>query len=57
MRPEGIAVLVKQLDQGTTELRQVIVDEVIQTVAGKDGPVLDDLYIAIGIDYAHIDVP
>ena len=55
--PERVAVLVPKLHQRASELREVLVDQVIQTLAAEHRAVLDDLDIAEGVDHIRVDVP
>ena len=57
MRSQRVPVLVLQLNERAAELRQVFINQIIQFVAGKNGLVLDDLYIADGIDDLVVHVP
>ena len=57
MRSQRVPVLVLQLDERAAELCQVFINQIIQFVAGKNGLVLDDLYIADGIDDLVVHVP
>ena len=54
---QGVAVLVLELDHGAPELGQVIVDEVVQLLAGQHRLVLQDADVAEGLDDMDVHVP
>ena len=54
---ESILLLVLKLDQGTAELGQILIDEIIELVAAQNGLVLDDADIAECLYEIGVDIP
>ena len=55
--PQGVLVLVFQLDQRSAELGHVLVHDILEGLAGQLGPVLDDADVADGVADVRVDVP
>ena len=54
---QRVAVLVAKLDQRASELRQTLIDKVIQALAAQHGVVLDDLDVAECVDHVLVHIP
>ena len=54
---QRVLVLVLKLDESATELRQILIDQIVKAVTAQDGVVLDDLNIAESVDYVLVDIP
>ena len=55
--PQGIVVLVLELNYAAAELGEVVVDEVVEIVACQFGLVLEDLDVTGGLDKAAVHIP
>ena len=55
--PQGIMILIRQLDNRSAELGKVHIDEICQLVAGEDRLILKDADIAPGLDDLGLHIP
>ena len=55
--PQRIMILVRKLYHRASELRKIIIDEILEIVAGQNGLLLKDADIAPGINYLGLHIP
>ena len=55
--PEGVAILVFQLDKRASELGKVVIHQINELVAGQFCLFLDDAYIVDTLNYGSVHVP